>query len=91
MPRFVDPGALRRALELNRDCGSGPESPLPLFPGTKEETSAATVFLLMVRCCRGWNTDIGAGAAGAGAGSGATTVWTSGSTAEGDNEILIAR
>jgi len=53
MPRFTNPGALRRALELGRDWESGPGSPLAFFPGTKEETLAAMVFLLTVRCCRG--------------------------------------
>jgi hypothetical protein len=54
MPRFVNPGALRRALELNRDWESGPESLLAFFSGAEEETLVVVVTaFLMIRSCRG--------------------------------------
>ena len=55
VPRFVNPGALRRALELNRDWESRPESLLAFFSDAEAETLVVVVVtvFLMIRSCRG--------------------------------------
>lgn len=95
-PRLAHPSTLRRTPEADRDWESESESPLAVFPGTKEETPVAVVLILTVRCCSAWDANIGAGeaegaGAGAGAGFGAANVATSGPIDEGDKEILTAR
>lgn len=91
IPRLAHPRTLRRAPGPDRDWESESELPLAIFPGFKEETSAATVFTLTVRCCSARGGAGNAESAGADAGFGAKTVGSSELTVKGDKEILTAR